>query len=156
MIKEYNVIIKNDLPTLNIINKINIDNNNISIEELVEILNNYYQYNILNFEQSMLACFDNQSNLIGLFKISIGNHNTCFMYRNIIATDLLLCGAKQFIVIHNHTNNNPLTPSEEDLKNYDIIRQIGTLLDIAFIDSIIINKDGWYMIGEKEEFYAKR
>ena len=64
MVKEYNVVIKNGLPTLNIVRKINIDNNNISIEELVKILNTYYQYNKLSFEQSMMACYDNQSNLI--------------------------------------------------------------------------------------------
>ena len=104
----------------------------------------------------MLACFDSQSNLIGLFKISVGNYDTCYMYRNIIATDLLLCGARQFLVIHNHTNNNPLKPSEEDLKNYEIIKQIGNLIDVVFIDSIIVNKEGWYMIGEKEIFYDKR
>lgn len=153
MVKEYNVVIKNGLPTLNIVRKINIDNNNISIEELVKLLNTYYQYNKLSFEQSMMACYDNQSNLIGLFKISIGNHSSCSMYRNIIATDLLLCGARQFVVIHNHTNGNPLTPSEEDIKNHNTIQQLSVLLDINYVDSIIINKDGWYMIGEKEIFY---
>ena len=75
------------------------------------------------------------------------------MYRNIIATDLLLCGARQFVVIHNHTNGNPLTPSEEDIKNHNTIQQLSVLLDINYVDSIIINKDGWYMIGEEEIFY---
>lgn len=153
MIKEYNVIIKDDLPILNIVKKINIDNLNISLEELIKIIKRYYQYDKLNHEESMLACFDNQSNLIALFKVSIGNHSSCSIYRNIIATNLLLCGARQFVIMHNHTNGNPLTPSAEDINNYNIIKQLSELLDIQFVDSIIINKDGWYMIGEEEVFY---
>ena len=153
MIKEYNIITKNDLPVLNVIKKINTNNQNLSIEDLVEILNKYYKFDKLNYEQSMIGCFDSQSNLIGIFKISIGNSDTSSLYKNVIATALLLSNTWQFAAFHNHTRSNPLQPSPGDLENYTSLKKMSELLGINFIDSIIINKDGWYMIGEQEIHY---
>jgi DNA repair protein RadC len=153
MIKEYNVVIDdNNLPILNVLKEINVSNLDLSVSDLIEILIKYYFFNKLINEETMLGCFDNQSNLIGLFKISIGTSEKSYLYKNTIATALLLTGTRQFVVVHNHTYNNPLFPSEGDINNYNSLIELSKLLSISFVDSIIINKNGWYSILEGKEY----
>jgi DNA repair protein RadC len=146
MIKQYNII--NDYenhPKLNIQREIDINGENISIEESVEILNQYFNMYCLAFEHIYMIGFDNKMNIVGIFLISTGTSKLCHFYQKNIATYLLLSGAERFILYHNHPNGT-LEISEDDKSSIIYFKNLSSILDIEFIDSIIISKNGWKCI----------
>ena len=153
MIKVYNILndYKNQ-PRLNVQRELDVNEKNISIEESVEILNKYFDMDYLNVEHAYLIGFDNQMNIIGIFLISVGTSNKCFFYKKSIATFLLLSGTERFILYHNHPNGD-LNASENDQSSLINIKILANILEIEFIDSVIISRNGWRCI-EKGEGYA--
>lgn len=152
MIIVYNIINNsNNKPMLNIQKEIDIDNSNMSIEESVEILNEYFDMYHLNVEHAYVIGFDFQMNIIGIYLISIGSTKQCFFYKKSIATFLLLSGAERFILYHNHPDGNLKISDNDNLSTY-YIQSLAELLEIEFIDSVIISKNGWRCIKRGEVF----
>lgn len=146
MIKIYNILNNHkNQPKLNIVREIDANEKNISIEESVEILNHYFDMEYLNVEHAYIIGFDNQMNIVGIFLISIGTSNKCFFYTKSIAVFLLLSGAERFILYHNHPNGD-LNISENDQISMFNIKSLANILEIEFIDSVIISKNGWRCI----------
>ena len=83
--------------------------------------------------------------IIGIFLISIGTNNKCFFYRRSIATFLLLTGTERFILYHNHPNGD-LNVSENDYMSMFQVKSLADILEIEFIESVIISKNGWRCI----------
>lgn len=152
MITVYNIINNNNnKPMLNIQKEIDIDNNDISIEESVEILNEYFDMSYLSVEHAYIIGFDNKMNILGIFLISIGTSKQCYFYRKSIATFLLLSGTERFILYHNHPDGN-LEISENDKISTYYIQSLAEILETEFIDSVIVSKNGWRCI-KREEVY---
>jgi DNA repair protein RadC len=56
--------------------------------------------------------------------------------------------APAIIVVHNHPSNDP-TPSPEDIKITRTIREAGQLMDIQLLDHLIICKNSYVSLKEK-------
>lgn len=160
MITVYNIVNDgNNQPVLNIQTQLDIDNNNMSIEESVEILNEYFDMNRLSTEHAYIIGFDYQMNIVGIYLISIGTSKECFFYRKSIATFLLLSNSERFIIYHNHPDGN-LEISDNDKISMFHIQSLASILEIEFIDSVIISRNGWrcinkggiYEYDEEDEF----
>lgn len=146
MIKVYNILNdNNNQPKLNIQKEIDIDGENMSIEESVEILNQYFDMFQLGFEHAYMIGFDSKMNIVGIFLISVGSSKNCFFYQKSIAMYLLLSGSERFILYHNHPNGT-LDISEDDRCSMMMIKNLATILDVEFIDSVVISKKGWKCI----------
>ena len=77
-----------------------------------------------------------------VFLLSVDN-DTCLVDRRGIAQKILLSNAAKMIMVHNHPSGDP-TPSKEDLNVSNELKKLGELLDIPFVDSIILG-DGIYI-----------
>jgi DNA repair protein RadC len=55
----------------------------------------------------------------------------------------LLCGASAILVAHNHPSGDP-NPSDADVRMTDMLRMIGTLLNVPVVDHIIIGEGDRY------------
>ena len=129
--------------------EIDINEKNISIEESVEILNHFFNMKDLNTEHAYFIGFDSKSNIVGIFLVSAGTVNKCFFYRRNIATFLILSGTESFALYHNHPNGT-LEVSENDKNSLMSIEVLADTLEVNFIDSVIISKNGWRIIkGER-------
>lgn len=146
MVRVYNIL--NDdknQPKLNVQREIDIDGRDISIEESVDILNEYFDMYCLDVEHAYLIGFDNQMNIIGIFLVSIGTSDICYFYNRSIAKYLLLSGTDRFILYHNHPYGT-LDISSNDKNIMFSIKALANLLEIEFIDSVIISRNGWRCI----------
>ena len=56
--------------------------------------------------------------------------------------------APAIIVVHNHPSTDP-TPSPDDIKITQTIREAGKLMDVELLDHIIIAKDQYTSLKEK-------
>lgn len=146
MVNFYNILNnENNRPILNIKEEIDIDGTNMSIEESVEILNHFFDMNRLNSEHAYLIGFNKNMDIVGIFLISIGNQDKCYFYKKSIATFLLLSGSERFILYHNHPNDI-LDVSNDDILSMLTIKSLAENLEIEFIESVIITRNGWRCI----------
>ena len=91
--------------------------------------------------------------VIGVLKISSGSRKETAVPYDTLFTYLLLTGSYAFITIHNHPNNNP-QKSNADIQSDEHLKQIADLLNITYIEGLIITKkqvDDLHQIAWKEE-----
>lgn len=154
MINVYNILNdEKNRPKLNIQREIDIDIEEVSIEESVEILNEFFDMNCLNVEHAYLIGYDNKMNIVGIFLVSVGTITNCSFYQRSIITFLLLSGATRFILYHNHPNGI-LEASGNDYAATYTIKSLATDLDLELIDSVIITRTGWMCVlsGSKYDY----
>ena len=74
-----------------------------------------------------------------LFK---GGINSCLVDPKLIFKRILRKGCAAFITVHNHPSGDP-APSEDDLQTSRRIREAARVLDLQFLDDIIIGENGF-------------
>lgn len=84
---------------------------------------------------------------IGFFEISHGTVDSGITSPREIFMRLCLCGAVDFVLIHNHPSGDP-TPSIEDIQTTDRIKKCSDLMNISLLDHIVIG-DWYYSFKEK-------
>lgn len=98
-------------------------------------------------------CLNTRGNILGIFEISHGTADcTCISAREIFQK-AVLCGATAFILVHNHPSGN-LKPSKDDQKAMIQLKQASKIMNILFMDSIIIGNGFYSFMENSSEFSA--
>lgn len=154
MIKVYDILCNKNLkPYLKEVDNIKTNNIYLSTEEIVEKLNKKYNYNQCQSEKVYIAAFDYECKVLGIYMVSSGGNNYCNYIQKNIFTFLLLVGAEQFIIFHNHPNGN-LKPSFGDDNAYQLTKQNAELFKIPCCDNIIVSKKGFYSFNNNKTYYS--
>ena len=74
-----------------------------------------------------------------------GGLNSCIIDPKTIFRLLFINNCNAFILSHNHPSSN-LKPSEEDIKIYNLFKEMGEILSIKCLDSIIFNENNFYSL----------
>lgn len=150
MINFYNIILDNNgIPTLSIVKQYDYNNKDVSIEDMVEFLNMSELCSSLYNEHSYIVGYNIKNDVLGIFQVSIGDSQSCHLYKKEALMFLLLIGANKVSVFHNHPSNI-LQASENDVFSMCSFELYLKDLNIEFIDSIIICKSGWLCVKSKE------
>lgn len=89
--------------------------------------------------------------VLGVFEISHGTVSmTCIQPREIMIR-LLLVGAVNFLVVHNHPSQDT-RPSSEDLAVTKRLYTAGELIGIGLLDHIIVSDHSFCSLSETEGF----
>lgn len=102
-------------------------------------------------EHVYIACLDTKLHMIGCFEASHGSVNeTIFPVREIFQKALLI-GAVHIVICHNHPTGDT-TPSAEDVKATERIREAGQLIAIPVLDHVIVGAGNraYYSFAETE------
>lgn len=94
-------------------------------------------------EHVWVIAFTKKFSLISIFDVPHGTASTSLISTREIFVRLCLCGAVQFVLVHNHLSGDT-TPSVEDIKVTERMKEAGQLMDIPCMDHIIIGKNGAY------------
>lgn len=97
-------------------------------------------------EYLYLLCFNTKCRLLGVFELSHGNVNQSICSAREIFQKALLCNASSFVLAHNHPSGDT-SPSKEDFAVYRKITEASKLMDLSFMDNIIIG-DNYYSFKE--------
>lgn len=97
-------------------------------------------------EHVWLIALNQKNRPLGIFELSKGTATLSIINPREIFIRLLLSGATQFAVAHNHPSGNPM-PSSEDVKATNQLKEVGDLMRIPLVDHVII--------GEKNNFSLK-
>ena len=80
--------------------------------------------------------------------VCLGGFDECNVYPRVIYKRLIMADCSSMIMVHNHPSGDP-APSMADLKLTQIIRDGCKLLDIKFLDHVIIG-DTYFSFTEKK------
>ena len=83
-----------------------------------------------------------------VFRCGEGGASGCVMDPKIVFSRLLLDNCAAFVMAHNHPSGNP-NPSVSDTMLTRDFRKAGEVLDIRFLDHIIVTEDNHKSIGER-------
>lgn len=114
-----------------------------------QVLLSYWDLNKIELLEQFKVLMLNRANaVLAISAISTGGiTGTVVDIRLILATALKL-NATSLILAHNHPSGN-LTPSVEDKKLTQKIKQAGSFMDIKILDHIILTREAYYSFADE-------
>ena len=111
-------------------------------QSVEQLMNDLFQARSLAEEYVWIIALDSSGHPVGVFELSHGTANQSFMNTREIYIRLLLCGAVNFIMVHNHPSGDT-KPSKEDIATTERVKEAGKLLGINMLDHIIIGDSSY-------------
>jgi DNA repair protein RadC len=103
-----------------------------------------YDKDLMDYRESFFVLFfDKALKPIGMYRVSEGGTSCTVVDVKMVFSAALLCGASAMAISHNHPSGS-LKPSLEDNKLTNKIKESCKLLDIRFVDHIILASSGKY------------
>lgn len=108
------------------------------------------------FEGKRQECFltillDGQNRLLAEKTIAEGIPTQATVYVRRVMEEALRVSASSFVVVHNHPSGNP-SPSEADDQTTHDLKQAADLLNLVFLDHIIIGSgNSYYSYGDNDK-----
>ncbi len=119
------------------------NNTNIkNITDIIKLVDNIEDIKNNDVENVYIICLNNKRVPVNYSLIAKGTINTSMIDPKTIFKTILLSNASAFIMIHNHPSGDP-TPSKEDYEITNVLKQASNLLDIKFLDHIVIGNDNY-------------
>lgn len=97
-----------------------------------------------------LVMLDNQNKLLKIKEVAKGARNFVSANIQVIFNEALKTQALKFILVHNHPSGET-TPSQKDIEFTERIIQASKILEIQFLDHIIIGSNNYVSIFAKIE-----
>ena len=94
------------------------------------------------------AYFDAKANFLGDAKLSVGSTSFAYFSPREVLKRALEKNASVFILLHNHPSGDP-TPSKDDMRVTERMRECAALFDICFADHIIIGDNQYFSFKEQ-------
>lgn len=149
---EYFINHKNNIPFLEIKEQYITDYKKElgDFKKLISFCNEELLMPLLNIEHLYVFAYDSNDNVLGFMLLDIGDENSTKVDNKKMITFLLLSGAAQFLLIHNHPNGNAL-PSTNDKLTNGSMKVVAGMFDIHYIDGLTIGDISWCFVSTGEE-----
>lgn len=114
-----------------------------------ELMLNEWEQETLQMQEEVKILLLNRNNkVLGIYSLAKGGLTSCVVDVRIILTIALKALATGIILVHNHPSGN-LKPSQADLDITKKLKQSCDLLDISFLDHLIITKDNYFSFADE-------
>jgi DNA repair protein RadC len=117
--------------------KIQISSSNDAFDKIKNINIDYEQ------EHFIVFYLNNQNRIIKEEVLFKGGYDACLICPNTLFRKALLNNSNKIIIAHNHPSSS-LNPSYEDIEMFSRLKELGDILNIDVMDSVIFNKEGYY------------
>ena len=98
-------------------------------------------------ESFWILALDTKNKILAKEMISLGGIDSASVDLKILFKRLLTTGASGFVCAHNHPSGEP-APSEDDKILTKTIGEAARLLDIKFLDHVIVGDDSYHSFKE--------
>lgn len=99
-------------------------------------------------EHLVMIALNTKLEVIGAFTVHVGTTNASICSTKDILQRALLCNASSYVVAHNHPSGNP-QPSQEDIDITRKLDQASELLQLNFLDHIIVGDGSYISLKDK-------
>lgn len=120
----------------------------INPENINAMMNDIFNARSKAEEHVWILALNTKNNPIGIFEVSHGTNKISIAEPREIFIRLCLCGADNFILIHNHPSGDT-SPSMQDLQATEKIKNASKIMNINILDHIIIGDD-YYSFAENK------
>jgi len=100
------------------------------------------------YEEFKLILLNNSNLVLGIYSLSKGGTNQVIVDIRLLFAIVLKSGAVGFITVHNHPSGN-LKPSSSDFSVFNKIKEACSLLDLTYIDNLIISKSEYFSFSDE-------
>lgn len=108
-----------------------------------QILLNSWSSDLIELQEEFKVLLLNRANeVIGIYSMSKGGISGTIVDVKLLFAVTLKCNASGIIVAHNHPSGN-LKASEQDKKITKQIKEAAKILDIQFLDHLIVTKNNF-------------
>jgi len=87
---------------------------------------------------------------LGVNLVSIGHLSSSLVHPREVFKPAILASASAMIIAHNHPSGDP-TPSADDINVTVMLKQAGEILQIPLLDHIIVGRDSYCSMKDREE-----
>lgn len=115
----------------------------ISPQKIKKVMDDVFNASYLAEEHVWIVAMNVKCRPLGVFEISHGNVSASIVGTREIFMRLMLCGASQFVMVHNHPTGD-VSPSKCDMDTTKEVVEAGKLMKIELCDHIIVGTDGYY------------
>lgn len=112
-----------------------------SSDDVNKIIQSYL--NGADREHFVIVLLNRKNGIIGINTVSVGDLSSSIVHPREVFKPAIVAGAASIILAHNHPSGDP-TPSSNDLRVTDQLKEAGDLLGIEVLDHIVIG-DGRYV-----------
>jgi DNA repair protein RadC len=120
-------------------------------KDVADVMRQIWDKDSLEIYESVIVVFLNRANkTIGWMKVSQGGLSGTIVDNRLILATALKGLAQGIILAHNHPSGN-LQPSEGDTRMTKKLKEACELLDIAFLDHLILTAEGYYSFTDNGE-----
>ena len=120
-----------------------------SSKETFSLVLNDWGQNTLQMQEEVKVLLLNRSNkVLGIYNLAKGGLTSCVVDVRLILSVALKCLATGIILVHNHPSGN-LKPSKDDLKITEQLKLSCELLNIQFLDHLIITKNDYFSFADE-------
>lgn len=115
-----------------------------SSEYATKVIRENWNQGTLNlYEEFKILLMNNSNEVLGLAPLSRGGMTGTLVDMRILFATVIKSGATSIITVHNHPSGK-LKPSQADINIYNKIKDAAKLLDINYLDNLIITEEGKY------------
>lgn len=113
------------------------------------IFRTFWDQNTIELQETFMIMLMNRANrVIGVYKVSNGGLTGTVADIRLIFVAALKAAAGSIILAHNHPSGN-LSPSGEDSRLTQKIKDAGKLLDIQVLDHLILGQEGYFSFADQ-------
>lgn len=102
-------------------------------------------------EVFLVGCLNAKNELQSLHRCHIGTLTASLVSVREVFKTAFLENAASIIVAHNHPNNN-LRPSDDDIRISERLESAGKLLEVSFLDHLIVTDSDYLSMRDKGYF----
>ncbi|CAM1360836.1 DNA repair protein [Tenacibaculum litopenaei] len=117
--------------------------------DVYKILREHWNNDTINLkEEFKIMVIDRNSDVLGISTVATGGINEVAVDLRLIFATAILAKASGIVAAHNHPSGN-LTPSKSDLALTNKIEHICKLLEIRFLDHLIITDTNYCSLSDE-------
>jgi DNA repair protein RadC len=133
-------------------NPVKLENGNVKIRSSEDayniILRSWNKGTIELQEEFKVMLLNNSNEVLGIYEMSRGGITSTVVDIKLLFAVVLKSCASAIITVHNHPSGK-LMPSESDKVIFRKIRNSAKILDINYLDNLIISKLGKYSFSDE-------
>lgn len=131
---------------------IKLDNGNVKItssDDAFKIVLRHWNPDIIELQEEFKVLLLNNSNeVLGIYEMTKGGMTSTLIDVKLLFAVVLKACATAIITVHNHPSGK-LKPSESDIQIFRKITEASKLLEIHYLDNLIITKNGKFSFNDE-------